>query len=51
MEICRRERPALTILAPEHRAACFAASPEVRPVPDGQDRADARALSTAGSDA
>ena len=51
MEICRRERPALTILAPEHRAACFAASPEVQPVPDGADRADARALSTAGSDA
>jgi peptide/nickel transport system ATP-binding protein len=33
MDICRRENPALTVLAPEHRAACFAASPAVRPAP------------------
>ncbi len=32
MEICRHERPALTVLAPEHRVACFAAGPEVEPV-------------------
>ena len=31
MDICRRENPELTILAPEHRVACFAASPEVKP--------------------
>ena len=31
MEICRREVPALTTLAPGHRVACFAAGPEVRP--------------------
>jgi peptide/nickel transport system ATP-binding protein len=31
MDICRRENPALTTLAPEHRVACFAASPEVKP--------------------
>jgi peptide/nickel transport system ATP-binding protein len=31
MDICRRENPALTTLAPGHRVACFAASPEVRP--------------------
>ncbi len=36
MEICRRERPALTTLAPEHRVACFAASSEVQPVPGTQ---------------
>jgi peptide/nickel transport system ATP-binding protein len=33
MDICRRERPALTILAPEHRVACFAADPAVQPAP------------------
>jgi peptide/nickel transport system ATP-binding protein len=32
MDICRVERPALTTLSPGHRVACFAASPEVRPV-------------------
>jgi peptide/nickel transport system ATP-binding protein len=32
MDICRRENPALTTLAPGHRVACFAASPEVMPV-------------------
>jgi peptide/nickel transport system ATP-binding protein len=32
MDICRRETPALTMLAPGHRVACFAASPEVEPV-------------------
>ena len=31
MEICRREVPALTALAPGHRVACFAASPAVKP--------------------
>jgi peptide/nickel transport system ATP-binding protein len=31
-DICRRETPALTMLAPGHRVACFAASPEVEPV-------------------
>ena len=31
MEICRREVPALTALAPSHRVACFAASPAVKP--------------------
>jgi peptide/nickel transport system ATP-binding protein len=31
MDICRRENPALTPLARDHRVACFAASPEVRP--------------------
>jgi hypothetical protein len=31
MDICRRETPALTMLAPGHRVACFAASPEVEP--------------------
>jgi peptide/nickel transport system ATP-binding protein len=31
MDICRRENPALTMLGPGHRVACFAASPEVRP--------------------
>jgi peptide/nickel transport system ATP-binding protein len=30
MDICRREVPALTTLAPDHRVACFAASPDVR---------------------
>jgi peptide/nickel transport system ATP-binding protein len=33
MDICRRENPVLTTLAPEHRVACFAASPEVKPAP------------------
>lgn len=32
MEICRREVPALTVLAPGHRVACFAVSPAVEPV-------------------
>jgi peptide/nickel transport system ATP-binding protein len=31
MDVCRRETPELTTLAPGHRVACFAASPEVRP--------------------
>ncbi len=31
MDICRRENPTLTTLAPEHRVACFAASPKVKP--------------------
>ena len=31
MDICRREIPMLTTLAPDHRVACFAASPDVRP--------------------
>jgi peptide/nickel transport system ATP-binding protein len=31
MDICRRETPALTPLAPGHRVACFAAGPEVQP--------------------
>jgi peptide/nickel transport system ATP-binding protein len=40
MEICRRENPELTPLGPDHRVACFAASPEVRPAPDsGRARA------------
>jgi peptide/nickel transport system ATP-binding protein len=42
MEICRRENPALTTLAPEHRVACFAAGPEVVPVAtNGAHHADA----------
>jgi peptide/nickel transport system ATP-binding protein len=32
MDICRREVPAMTTLAPGHRVACFAADPRVRPV-------------------
>ncbi|MEX0854003.1 MAG: ABC transporter ATP-binding protein [Bauldia sp.] len=31
MDICRHENPALTTLAPEHRVACFVASPLVKP--------------------
>jgi hypothetical protein len=31
MDICRRENPELTTLAPGHRAACFAASDLVQP--------------------
>jgi peptide/nickel transport system ATP-binding protein len=31
MDICRREIPMLTTLAPDHRVACFAASSDVRP--------------------
>jgi peptide/nickel transport system ATP-binding protein len=31
MDICRREIPMLTTLAPDHRVACFAASPNVHP--------------------
>jgi peptide/nickel transport system ATP-binding protein len=38
MDICRRENPALTPLAPEHRVACFAASPEVKPAPPDPPR-------------
>jgi peptide/nickel transport system ATP-binding protein len=34
MEQCRIQRPALTTLRPGHRVACFAASPEVQPVPE-----------------
>jgi len=34
MERCRTQRPALTTLGPGHRVACFAAAPEVQPVPD-----------------
>ena len=34
MDICRRENPALTPLAPRHRVACFAASPDVLPSPE-----------------
>jgi peptide/nickel transport system ATP-binding protein len=30
-DICRLEVPALTELAPDHRVACFAASPAVKP--------------------
>jgi peptide/nickel transport system ATP-binding protein len=30
-EICRHEVPTLTVLAPNHRVACFAASPAVKP--------------------
>ena len=30
-DVCREASPALTTLAPEHRVACFAASPLVRP--------------------
>lgn len=32
MDICRREVPALTTLAPGHRVACFAADSEVHPL-------------------
>jgi peptide/nickel transport system ATP-binding protein len=31
MDICRSENPALTTLVGEHRVACFAASPQVKP--------------------
>jgi peptide/nickel transport system ATP-binding protein len=31
MDICREASPALTTLAPNHRVACFAASPLVKP--------------------
>jgi len=43
MDICRREVPVLTTLAPDHRVACFAASPEVRPSV-GPDRNAAEAV-------
>ena len=33
MDICRVQTPQLTTLAPDHRVACFAASPTVGPVP------------------
>jgi peptide/nickel transport system ATP-binding protein len=36
MDICRREVPALTVLAPGHRVACFAADPKVRPIAEAQ---------------
>ena len=36
-DICRRETPALTTLAPGHRVACFAASTEVEPVVVAED--------------
>ena len=36
MEICRNANPELTTLAPEHRVACFAASPEVKPSTETQ---------------
>jgi peptide/nickel transport system ATP-binding protein len=36
MDICRRKVPALTTLAPGHRVACFAASPEVRPIGEAE---------------
>jgi peptide/nickel transport system ATP-binding protein len=32
LDICRREVPALTTLAPGHRVACFAASDKVKPL-------------------
>ena len=31
MDVCREASPALTTLAPNHRVACFAASPLVKP--------------------
>ncbi len=34
MDRCRTQRPALTTLKASHRVACFAASPEVQPVPE-----------------
>jgi peptide/nickel transport system ATP-binding protein len=40
MDVCRRETPALTMLAPGHRVACFAADPSVSPEPETP--ADAR---------
>jgi peptide/nickel transport system ATP-binding protein len=43
MDICRREVPVLTTLAPDQRVACFAASPEVRPSV-GSDRSAAEAV-------
>jgi peptide/nickel transport system ATP-binding protein len=39
MDICRRETPALTTLAPGHRVACFAASPDVGPAVAARDAA------------
>jgi peptide/nickel transport system ATP-binding protein len=48
MDICRRENPALTTLAPEHRVACFAASPEVKPAPDPGRKAGARGAAVQG---
>jgi peptide/nickel transport system ATP-binding protein len=42
MDICRREVPELTTLAPAHRVACFAASPAVRPVPQAEPAEAAR---------
>ena len=50
MDICRRENPALTTLAPGHRVACFAASPEVKPsAPANHGRASAPSLLAARS--
>jgi peptide/nickel transport system ATP-binding protein len=47
MDICRLETPALTALAPGHRVACFAASPEVKPaVAARQGAARAPAMET-----
>jgi peptide/nickel transport system ATP-binding protein len=46
MDICRRENPALTPLAPGRRVACFAASSEVRPASEVREApapAEARA--------
>jgi peptide/nickel transport system ATP-binding protein len=42
MDICRREVPELTTLAPAHRVACFAASPAVKPVPQTEPAEAAR---------
>ncbi|MGH6923874.1 MAG: ABC transporter ATP-binding protein [Propylenella sp.] len=50
MDICRQENPALTTLAPGHRVACFAASPEVKPsAPDAAGRAAKPSRQPAGA--
>lgn len=41
MDICRRENPALTTLAPGHRAACFAASDKVQPTASAPEEVQA----------
>jgi len=41
MDVCREASPALTTLAPEHRVACFAASPLVKPSATPERAADA----------
>jgi len=46
MDVCRQEIPALTGLAPGHRVACFAASPDVRP--EAHSGAGPAAASSAG---